>query len=162
MERLFSGEALQTDGTLNVKTLADEAGLSRQQVYRSSALNEFRDGVRTIQERGVTPGECQQREITRLSADLSAARRELSRCQVERDIAQQKLPVLMNELKAGDELTQHLETQLALGGIAVSALARRTDALAAKASALTDLCAESSGVSYDAPDVASGVAQTRD
>lgn len=44
MERMLTGRAIHTDGTLDVSSLAVEAGVSRQDLYRSHRplLDEFR------------------------------------------------------------------------------------------------------------------------
>ncbi len=54
IERLLSGHAIHTDGTRNATTLAAEAGVYRQDLYRSYRLllDEFREHLRRTKSLG--------------------------------------------------------------------------------------------------------------
>lgn len=88
MERLLAGSPLHTVGRLDATSLAREAGVSRQDLYRTyrNLLDEFRDHLERL--RSVPAGDrlhpeasgAQLREITeraaRYRAERDAARRE--------------------------------------------------------------------------------------
>ena len=71
MTRLLAGEAQRTDGRLTVSNLAAEAGLSRQQAYRSPVINAWRDA--TSDPPPTDHPDKTQARIERLARDLAAA-----------------------------------------------------------------------------------------
>ena len=71
MTRLLAGEAQRTDGRLTVSNLATEAGLTRQQAYRSPVINAWRDAT-SDPPPSDHPDKTQAR-IERLTRDLAAA-----------------------------------------------------------------------------------------
>src|ERR1700757_132145 len=106
MDRLLAGRPLHTDGRLTVKNLAAEAGLSRQQVYRSPVLEEFNEHVRRVAERAEAPTEPHLQTIAKLRERLGAAEAKSSRYRGERDEARRAQNTLANEVRVLDELNQ--------------------------------------------------------
>lgn len=86
MERILTGGAIHTDGACNASTLAVEAGVSRQDLYRSyrALLEEFRSHLRRIQESGA-PSDRQGAELRALGEKLSQAAARAARYRLERD-----------------------------------------------------------------------------
>jgi len=79
MERMLTGRPIHTDGTLDVSALAVEAGISRQDLYRSHRplLDEFRTHLRRLEAAG---GNTKQTEhVARLARQLDEALRRAAR-----------------------------------------------------------------------------------
>jgi len=102
MERLLAGTPLHTDGKLHVKNLASEAGLTRQQVYRSEALSEFNEHLARLRERSEVPTEPHLRRIRELQEALSQEKERAKRYRSERDEAKVREAALANRLLALD------------------------------------------------------------
>jgi len=102
MERLLAGTPLHTDGKLHVKNLASEAGLTRQQVYRSEALSEFNEHLARLRERSEAPTEPHLRRIRELQEALSQEKERAKRYRSERDEAKVREAALANRLLALD------------------------------------------------------------
>ncbi|MGO9956633.1 MAG: hypothetical protein ACLP50_11715 [Solirubrobacteraceae bacterium] len=73
MARLLAGHAGRTDGRLTVTNLAAEAGVTRQQAYRSPIINAWREAI-TDREPAPHPDITQAR-IERLTQDLAASQK---------------------------------------------------------------------------------------
>ncbi len=88
IERLLTGQTIHTDGTRDVTTLAAEAGVSRQDLYRSyrPLLDEFRGHLRRIEE---SSGASDRRAATldRLREKLNEVDARAARYRAERDEA---------------------------------------------------------------------------
>jgi hypothetical protein len=111
MRRLLAGEAQRTDGRLTVSNLAAEAGLTRQQAYRSPVIHAWRDAARDPPP-GDHPDTTQAR-IERLARDLAAAEQRAQRYRQERDEARAQTKTLANACRVLDEENQALRTALA-------------------------------------------------
>jgi len=116
MERLLAGQPLHSDGRLTVKNLALEAGLSRQQVYRSALLEEFNEHLRRIAERGEAPTERHLQTIARLRQQLAEEKERSARYRVERDEARRQQETLANQVRLFDEQNRRLEGELGNAG----------------------------------------------
>jgi chromosome segregation ATPase len=111
MTRLLAGEAQRTDGQLTVSNLAAEAGLTRQQAYRSPVIQAWRQATRDSPASG-HPDKTQAR-IERLARDLAAAQQRAQRYRQERDEARAQAKTLANACGALDEENAALRTALA-------------------------------------------------
>ena len=125
MTRLLGGEAQRTDGRLTIANLAAEAGLSRQQAYRSPVINAWRDATREPPPTG-QPDKTQAR-IERIAHDLAAAQQRAERYRHERDEARAQAKTLANACRVLDEENQGLRTAVADARI-VSPLRHRAGA----------------------------------
>jgi len=88
IERLLTGHAIHTDGTCDATTLAAEAGVSRQDLYRSyrPLLDEFRRHLRRIEESG-GPSDKRAAALERLGEKLNQVATRAARYRIERDDA---------------------------------------------------------------------------
>jgi uncharacterized coiled-coil DUF342 family protein len=111
MTRLLAGDAHRTDGRLTVSNLAAEAGLTRQQAYRSPVIHAWRDATREPQSTR-HPDKTQAR-IERLAQDLTASQERAQRYRHERDEAHAQSQTLANACRALDEENAALRTALA-------------------------------------------------
>ena len=111
MTRLLAGEAQRTDGRLTVSNLAAEAGLSRQQAYRSPVIDAWREATQGAQPSS-HPDKAQAR-IERLNQDLAAAQQRAQRYRQERGEALAQVKTLANACRALDEENQALRSTLA-------------------------------------------------
>jgi hypothetical protein len=111
MTRLLAGEAQRTDGRLIVSNLAAEAGLTRQQAYRSPVIHDWREATREPPP-GDHPDKTQAR-IERLARDLAASQQRAQRYRQERDQARAQVKTLANACRVLDEENQALRTALA-------------------------------------------------
>ena len=110
MTRMLAGEAQGTDGRLTVSNLAAEAGLSRQQAYRSAVITAWRDATRDP-----TPSDHPdktQARIERLTQDLAAAQQRAQRYRQQRDEARDQAKTLANACRALDDENQALRAAL--------------------------------------------------
>lgn len=110
MTRLLAGDAQRTDGRLTVANLAAEAGLTRQQTYRSSVINAWRDATRDS-DPAHHPDRTQAR-IEHLTQDLAASQERARRYRLERDEARARTQTLANACRALDEENDGLRTAL--------------------------------------------------
>ena len=99
MDRLLAGHPIRSDGKLNIKSLADEAGVKRWLLtHRHTDLkDEFRDKIRT---RGSTP-EAMRALVARneeLRQQLKQARDELRQSRAENNHYARVIQVLTLEL----------------------------------------------------------------
>ena len=85
-ERLLTGRAIHTDGTCDATTLAAEAGVSRQDLYRyyRPLLDDFRRHLRRIEESGA-PTDRRAAALRRLAEELNQAAARAARYRLERD-----------------------------------------------------------------------------
>jgi hypothetical protein len=115
MTRLLAGESGQTDGQLTITNLAGEAGLTRQQAYRSPVIATWREAVR---DRTVTPHpDITQRRIERLTQDLAASQERARRYRLDRDEARDQIQTLANACRALDEENDGLRAELTDGQV---------------------------------------------
>jgi len=98
MERLLAGTPIHTDGKLHVKNLAVEAGLTRQQVYRSPVIAEFNEHVARLRDQEVAPTEPHLKRIQQLQTELAQEKERSRRYRQERDEAKARQSVLANRL----------------------------------------------------------------
>jgi hypothetical protein len=110
MTRLLAGDACRSDGRLTVANLAAEAGLTRQQAYRSPVINAWRDATNDP-DRLRHPDKTQAK-IERLTNDLAAADKRARRYRAERDDAQARTQTLANACRALDEENHTLRMTL--------------------------------------------------
>ncbi len=111
MTRLLAGEAQRTDGRLTVSNLAAEAGLTRQQAYRSPVIHAWRDATREPPSTD-HPDKTQAR-IARLARDHTASQQRAQRYRQERDEARDQARTLANACRVLDEENRALRTALA-------------------------------------------------
>ena len=111
MTRLLAGEAQRTDGRLTVSNLAAEAGLTRQQAYRSPVIHVWREATRDPPPTE-HPDKTQAR-IERLTRDLAAAQQRAQRYRQERDEARDQARTLANACRVLDEENEALRAALA-------------------------------------------------
>lgn len=111
MARLLAGDAQRTDGRLTVRNLAAEAGLSRQQAYRSPVIHDWRKA--TSDPPPTEHPDNTQARIERLTQDLAAAQQRAQRYRQERDEARDHVKTLANACRALDEENHALRTTLA-------------------------------------------------
>ena len=123
MARLLAGDAGRTDGRLTVTNLAAEAGVTRQQAYRSPIINAWREAI-TDREPAPHPDITQAR-IERLTQDLAASQQRARRYRLERDQARTHTQTLANACRALDEENDSLRTALSDARI-ITALPSRT------------------------------------
>jgi len=96
---------------LTVSNLAAEAGLSRQQAYRSQVIHTFRDATRELPSTD-HPDKTQAR-MERLARDLAASQQRAKCYRQERDESHDRAKTLANACRALDEENQALRTALA-------------------------------------------------
>jgi chromosome segregation ATPase len=123
MMRLLAGDAQRTDGRLTVANLAAEAGLTRQQAYRSSVIDAWREAIRDL-EPAQHPDMTQAR-IERLTQDLAASQERARRYRLERDEARARTQTLANACRALDQENDGLRTALSAARV-VTTLPSRT------------------------------------
>ncbi len=113
MERILSGGAIHTDGASNASTLAAEAGVSRQDLYRSyrALLEEFRSHLRRIEESGA-PADRRGAELRRLADKLSQTAARAARYRLERDDARSERDANASRVAYLDEQNRLLRRQL--------------------------------------------------
>jgi hypothetical protein len=122
MARLLAGDAGRSDGRLTVTNLAAEAGVTRQQAYRSPIINAWRQA---IADRGPTlHPDITQARIERLTQDLAASQERARRYRLERDDAGARIQTLANACRALDEENDGLRTALSDARV-ISALPSR-------------------------------------
>ena len=114
MARLLTGQPIHTDGTLDVTTLAAEAGVSRQDLYRTyrPVLDEFREHLTRLAASGA-PADRRAAEVERLKAKLSEATRRSDRYRQERNAARYERDANASQLayfaQQNGQLRQHFE-----------------------------------------------------
>jgi len=99
--RLLAGEAQRTDGRLTVSNLAAEAGLTRQQAYRSPVIYVWREATR--EPPSTSHPDKTQARIERLARELAAAQQRAQRYRQERDAARDRAKTLANACRVLDE-----------------------------------------------------------
>lgn len=110
MTRLLAGAADRTDGRLTVSNLAAEAGLTRQQTYRSPVIQAWRDATR--EPRPTDHPDKAHARIERLAQDLAVSQERAQRYRHERDEVRAEAKTLANACRALDEENQALRTAL--------------------------------------------------
>lgn len=114
MARLLTGQPIHTDGTLDASTLAAEAGVSRQDLYRTyrPVLNEFREHLTRLAASDA-PADRRAAEVERLKAKLAEATERSARYRRERYAARQKRDANASQLaylaQQNSQLRQQLE-----------------------------------------------------
>jgi len=114
MARLLTGQPIHTDGTLYAMTLAAEAGISRQDLYRTyrPVLDEFREHLTRLAASGA-PTDRRAAEIERLKAKLAEATGRGARYRQERDEARRERDANASKLayfaQQNGQLRQHFE-----------------------------------------------------
>ncbi|MGI8777834.1 MAG: hypothetical protein ACR2LJ_10750 [Acidimicrobiales bacterium] len=116
MERLLTHRAIHTDATLDVTTLAAEAGVARQDLYRTyrGLLEEFRVHVRRLEESGSTPDR-RGAQIEVLKRRLAEAVGRAGRYRVERDSARHERDAAASQVAYVTEQNRLLREQLEAG-----------------------------------------------
>jgi hypothetical protein len=116
MDRLLTGQAIHTDGTLDITTLATEAGVSRQDLYRTCRplLDEFRTHLRRLEEAGPRQNRHAER-AEQLARKLQDATDRAARYRSERDAARRERDVNASQVVYLTEqnrlLREHIEAQ---------------------------------------------------
>jgi chromosome segregation ATPase len=113
MERLLLDRAIHTDGRLNATTLATEAGVSRQDLYRTyrSLLDEFRGHVKRIENSpAVSDGRTDQ--IERLKEEVDTLTGRAARYRRERDDSRHERDVNASQVAHLDEQNRLLRQQV--------------------------------------------------
>jgi hypothetical protein len=114
MERMLTGRAIHTDGALDVSSLAVEAGVSRQDLYRSHRplLDEFRAHLRRLEAAG---GNTKQTEhVARLARQLNEALGRAARYRGERDAARRERDINASQVVYLAEQNRLLQEELEL------------------------------------------------
>ena len=136
VSKLLAGEAQRTDGRLTVSNLAAEAGLTRQQAYRSTVIHAWRDATREPPSTG-HPDKTQAR-IERLTRDLAASEQRAQRYRQERDAARDQARTLANGCRVLDEENEALRAALADAHVVVPIRHRALPRLAEDPAARSD------------------------
>jgi hypothetical protein len=110
MARLLAGSAQRTDGELTITNLAAEAGLTRQQAYRSSVIDSWREATRDADTTKHPDGT--QARIEGLHQELAMSQERARRYRLERDEARAHIQTLANACRALDEENAGLRTAL--------------------------------------------------
>jgi hypothetical protein len=116
MERMLTGRPIHTDGTLDVSTLAVEAGVSRQDLYRAyrPILEEFRSHLRRLDAAG--SGDTRRDErVTRLAQQLDEALDRAARYRSERDAARRERDINASQVCHLAEQTRALRDEFDAG-----------------------------------------------
>jgi hypothetical protein len=111
MTRLLAGEPSNSSGSLTVTSLAEECSLSRQDVYRSGLVDEWKDRCKQLLEGGVT-NHAHLARIVELEARLADFKRKASRYRVERDEEKERARALANRVVLLDLEVQSLLQRL--------------------------------------------------
>jgi chromosome segregation ATPase len=113
MERLFLHRAIHTDGQLDATTLAAEAGVARQDLYRTyrALLDEFRAHVQRLQN-SPTVADRHTGQIQRLKEDLETLTSRAARYRAERDACRHERDVNASQVAHLDEQNRLLRQQL--------------------------------------------------
>lgn len=125
MERLLRGASLHTDGALNVANLAREGGLSRQQLYRSGLVDEFKAHVERLEAEGTGPVDGRQRRLVELQdevAQLKERNRQQRQELAERD---ETIASLRNLVLVKDTLLRQGEGKMHVEGRVIPLPRRR-------------------------------------
>ena len=136
MTRLLAGEAQRTDGRLTVSNLAAEAGLTRQQAYRSPVIHVWREA--TGNPPPIEHPDKAQARIERLTRDLAAAQQRAQRYRQERDEARDQARTLSNACRVLDEENEALRAALADAHVVVPIRHRALPRLAEEPAARSD------------------------
>lgn len=126
-ERLLTGRAIHTDGTCDASTLASEAGVSRQDLYRSyrPLLEEFRGQLRRLAASG-PPTDRRAAELGRLAEQLTQTASRAARYRAERDGARTERDANASRVAYLEEQNRLLRQQ-AEGVKSVSHLGRKNN-----------------------------------
>ena len=134
--RLLAGEAQRTDGRLTVSNLAAEAGLTRQQAYRSPVIYVWREATR--EPPSTSHPDKTQARIERLARELAAAQQRAQRYRQERDAARDRAKTLANACRVLDEENEALRAALADAHVVVPIRHRALPRLAEEPAARSD------------------------
>jgi chromosome segregation ATPase len=113
MERLLRDEAIHTDGRLDVTTLAAEAGVARQDLYRTyrHLLDEFRDHIHRLAT-SPTVIDRPTAQIERLKQELGAFTARAARYRAERDASRRERDANASQVAHLDEQNRLLRQQV--------------------------------------------------
>ena len=136
MTRLLAGEGQRTDGRFTVSNLAAEAGLTRQQAYRSPVIHVWREA--TGDPPPIEHPDKTQARIERLTRDLAAAQQRAQRYRQERDEARDQARTLANACRVLDEENEALRAALADAHVVVPIRHRALPRLAEEPAARTN------------------------
>jgi hypothetical protein len=136
MTRLLAGESQRTDGCLTVSNLAAEAGLTRQQAYRSPIIHDWREA--THDPSPTEHPDKTQARIERLARDLATAQQRAQRYRQERDAARDQARTLANACRVLDDENEALRAALADGHVVVPIRHRALPRLAEEPAARSD------------------------
>ena len=136
MTRLLAGESQRTDGCLTVSNLAAEAGLTRQQAYRSPVIHDWREA--THDPSPTEHPDKTQARIERLARDLGAFQQRAQRYRQERDEARDLARTLANACRVLDDENEALRAALADGHVVVPIRHRALPPVAEEPAARSD------------------------
>lgn len=116
MERLLTDRAIHTDATLDITTLAAEAGVARQDLYRSyrPLLEEFRAHLARLAAAGDSTDR-RSGQIQALRGRLSEAGERAARYRSERDAARSERDAAASQVAYLFEQNRMLRDQLDAG-----------------------------------------------
>ncbi len=113
MERLLLHRAIHTDGRLDAAALAAEAGIARQDLYRTyrQLLDEFRAHVQRLED-SPTVADRRTDHIERLKEELETVTGRAARYRSERDACRHERDVNASQVAHLDEQNRLLRRQL--------------------------------------------------
>jgi len=111
MTRLLAGESTNSTGSLTVTALAAEAGLHRQDVYRSGLIDEWNDRCKQLVD-GDVGQHAHLARIADLEEKLADSNRKAKRYRTERDEHAQRIRALANRVVLLDLEVQDLHHRL--------------------------------------------------
>lgn len=97
-QRLLAGNSLHTDGKLNVANLAKEAGLTRQQVYRSVSVEDFKEQIARLEATQTHPAEKNLATIARLKDELKEEKERSAKYRQEKADLKEENKMLAQEI----------------------------------------------------------------
>jgi hypothetical protein len=113
MERLLHDRAIHTHGQLDATTLAGEAGVARQDLYRTyrHLLDEFRAHVQRLQNPPTT-ADRHTGQIQRLKEELETVTSRAARYRAERDAYRHERDIIASRVAHLEEQNRLLRQQL--------------------------------------------------
>ena len=113
MERLLLGRAIHTHAQLDATTLAAEAGIARQDLYRTyrHLFDEFRAHVQRLHN-SPTTDDRHTTQIQRLREELQTVTSRAARYRAERDTCRQERDINASQVAHLDEQNRLLRQQL--------------------------------------------------
>jgi hypothetical protein len=116
MERLLTRRPIHSGGTLDVSTLAIEAGVARQDLYRAyrPVLEEFRVHLRRLEAAGSDHSRHSE-QVDRIRRQLDAALGRAERYRTERDAARSERDLNASQIVHLSEQNRLLREQVDVG-----------------------------------------------